>query len=387
MRLFEFELSRSALSRAFFCSMVALSSGALADDAVVQVARQRYKDGVAALDAGRYDEARAAFLQAYALQRHPAVLLNLGHSELKAGHPVEAGNHLQTFLREFGGATPEQKQTALDDIATARKQASTLKITVDVAGAQISVNGQVVGQSPMADPVFVLPGVQTIVVTKGDRSATTSTETRKGQEGSAVLSIGESGAPAVPVVPPTEPAPGPTEPSPVAPAPTPTPAPPPPRPAPAVEANSASFFSWYASHPIAWGLTALGAGGLGVGVAFTVRAAGASATADDHANQIQAEWENDSAYDPNLAPCSDDSPENDRPRFREPCATLRDDLDTYDSSIPPAVIGFSVGGAAIVGTVVYYLLSRDDESHAAQRWHLTPSVGPGHASGNFTLAF
>src|SRR5690348_14418208 len=62
------------------------------NDSVTVVARQRYTEGVAAYDAGRYEDARSAFLQAYALKRHPAVLLNLGQSELRSNHPEDAGN-------------------------------------------------------------------------------------------------------------------------------------------------------------------------------------------------------------------------------------------------------------------------------------------------------
>jgi hypothetical protein len=68
-------------------------------DSVTVIARQRYNDGVAAFDAGRFEDARAAFLQAYALKHHPAVLLNLGQSEMRSGHYDDGGNHLQQFLR------------------------------------------------------------------------------------------------------------------------------------------------------------------------------------------------------------------------------------------------------------------------------------------------
>src|SRR5690348_30854 len=47
-------------------------------DPITEVARQRYQEGVKAFDAGKFEDARAAFLQAYALKRHPAVLLNVG---------------------------------------------------------------------------------------------------------------------------------------------------------------------------------------------------------------------------------------------------------------------------------------------------------------------
>ncbi|MBW2459992.1 MAG: hypothetical protein JRI68_36230 [Deltaproteobacteria bacterium] len=65
-----------------------------AQDNVTKLAREKFIEGVEAYDKGRFEQARALFLQAYALKRHPAVLLNLGQSELKAGYVEVGGNHL-----------------------------------------------------------------------------------------------------------------------------------------------------------------------------------------------------------------------------------------------------------------------------------------------------
>ena len=59
-------------------------------DAVTEMARRRFQEGVKFFDQKRYEEARGAFLQAYALKRHPALLLNLAQSEIRSGHPAEA---------------------------------------------------------------------------------------------------------------------------------------------------------------------------------------------------------------------------------------------------------------------------------------------------------
>ena len=43
---------------------VGISNAFAADDAVTEVARQRYEEGVKAYDSGRFEDARSAFLQA-----------------------------------------------------------------------------------------------------------------------------------------------------------------------------------------------------------------------------------------------------------------------------------------------------------------------------------
>jgi Flp pilus assembly protein TadD len=59
------------------------------NDPVKDVARQRFQDGVKAFDAGRFEEARVAFEQAYTLSQSPAVLLNLGVAEAKTNRCVD----------------------------------------------------------------------------------------------------------------------------------------------------------------------------------------------------------------------------------------------------------------------------------------------------------
>src|SRR6187551_133351 len=92
------------------------------EDAVTLQARARFKEGVEAFDKGKFEEARLAFLQAYTLKKHPAVLLNLAQSSAKSNHPLEAAKYFQQFLKEATTATPQQKKDAEAGLAEARKQ-------------------------------------------------------------------------------------------------------------------------------------------------------------------------------------------------------------------------------------------------------------------------
>src|SRR4051812_3966873 len=69
------------------------------DDATVEMARQRFREGVQFYDQRQYEKARLAFLQAYALKPHPSVLLNLAQSELRAGKPDDAASHFSEYLK------------------------------------------------------------------------------------------------------------------------------------------------------------------------------------------------------------------------------------------------------------------------------------------------
>ncbi|WP_437650707.1 hypothetical protein [Sorangium sp. So ce362] len=324
-------------------------SFAQSSDPVTEVARQRYEEGVKAYDAGRFEDARTAFLQVYALKRHPAVLLNLGQSELRSNHLEDAGKHLQQFLHEHTTATPEQRAAAEKAIADVKRRTGFLIVTADANGADISVDGVLVGKAPLPDPVFVTPGKHTLFATYQDRSATLQVDAKIGTATPATLTLGTTGAPIAgaptpaPGVPPTAP----TSASPAAVPPTPAqppavdtaqPAPGVPTPgaaAPGVPAPGAAapgattpgatapstspaaptspgglsfstsntmgsmspdqssggrepFFHWYARKPLAWAGTGIAGVGLVMGIVGSTLAVNASSNADDVGTQIKA---------------------------------------------------------------------------------------------------
>src|SRR5580692_7246311 len=82
---------------AFAPTVVAQSA---ADDPTTAMARARFKEGVDFFDKGSFEQARASFLQAYALKKHPAVLLNLAWSCVKSGHALEAERYFKQYLAE-----------------------------------------------------------------------------------------------------------------------------------------------------------------------------------------------------------------------------------------------------------------------------------------------
>src|ERR1700679_2252647 len=100
-----------ALLLAFAPAVVAMPSRAqtAAEDPMTDMARARFKEGVSFYDKGQFEQARIAFLQAYALKKHPAVLLNLAWSCLKSGHALEAERYFKQFLVEGKDSTDKQR--------------------------------------------------------------------------------------------------------------------------------------------------------------------------------------------------------------------------------------------------------------------------------------
>jgi hypothetical protein len=133
-------------------------------DEATKNARRRFQEGVAAADAGNYEAARVAFQQAYALKQHHAVLQNLGQSELRTGHYVEAARHLALFLSDANAGTPQEREAVRAALAEAETKVGKLVLTVDVEGAELTVDGDAVGRSPFAAPFYFEPGQRTLRV-------------------------------------------------------------------------------------------------------------------------------------------------------------------------------------------------------------------------------
>lgn len=364
-------------------------------DAVTTLARERFIEGVKVYDAGRYEEARSLFLQAYALKRHPAVLLNLGQAEIKSGHVVAGGNHLQQFLREHKTATPDQQNAAKAGIADARRRVGHIIVIVDVDGAAVAVDGNAAGKSPLLDPVFVAPGEHRITATLSGKTAVSPVVAKRGSATPVNLSLRALGVQpsATPTPTPTPtataaptstyPAPGPGVPPPgPAPAPTstmpgPTPMPMPP-PGGGADTGRDNFFDWFTNKPIAWVLTGVAGLGLVGTIAFGAAASSADSSADSVSDQISSEvartnnlpdsyYDNGDSRTGQAQPCGDrENPATAYPYYADACASLVDNLDAYDTDI--ALMGVSIGllagGAA--GVVIYYFADPDNPEQSAK---------------------
>jgi hypothetical protein len=140
------------------------------EDATTTMARARFKEGVEFYDKGEFEQARASFLQAYALKKHPAVLLNLAWSCLKGGHAMEAEKYFKQFLNDSKDITDKQRADANDGLAQSRAKLGRIEVSA-AAGTEVTVDGERVGAAPLAEPVSVEAGAHTVKF-KGPDGAT-----------------------------------------------------------------------------------------------------------------------------------------------------------------------------------------------------------------------
>jgi len=164
---------------------------ATADPQVVQ-ARARFEEGVKFYDAGKYEQARVAFLQTYVLKQDPGILLNLALSCLKSGRIVDAQRYFKQFLNEATNASANERAAANEGLTEAQASAGHIEVTAPGKGT-VSVDGTDVGTAPLSEPVVVDPGDHAVTFKTGDGVAQTQHLTVKSGE-TAAAHFKEAGA-------------------------------------------------------------------------------------------------------------------------------------------------------------------------------------------------
>jgi len=367
------------------------------DDVTLTMARERFKEGVGYFDKKDFAKARVAFLQAYALKKHPAVLLNLAQSELRSGHEADAAKHFAQYLREHKDATESERQGADTGLTAAKALVAEVALDVDTSGAEIYVDGDLEGQAPLPGPVYLTPGAHQLQARKDGKTASSDVNAVAGQATSLRLSLGRAAKPAAAAAPgastgtegETTPPEAGGESAPEEP-----------------HSSRQGFFPWLTHTPgaiIGVGLT--GAGLIGGG-AFAFSSKSSYDAADSVAGQIADEAIKDGKVDQNGKASSSGACTNPdawlpatTPRRTDRVKQYKSSCDKYSSNVKSgdtfktlAIVSFAVAGAAAVGTIIYYVADSKKTDSAAlsarkRRLMVLPVYQPGFAGGLISGTF
>jgi hypothetical protein len=345
------------------------------DEATTAIARERFKEGVQFFDQKLYDKARAAFVQAYALKRHPAVLLNLAQSELRSGHEAEAAAHFAQFLRESKEATDAERQSAESGLSAAKAVITEVSVSSDEEGAIVSVDGSPAGQTPLPSPLYLAPGSHTLSAKKDTREAKIQVTAVAGQSTSTTLRLKKvAAAPPAEAEKPTPPRSEATKPAPAE---------------PAAESSAASegnagvstegssrrpFLEWATHSPFAIAGEGLTLAGLGVGIGGAFASRRSYNSANSVAGQIRVAGTADVMRGALLPGedkgiCANPAAQQKTGRtanYQAACNKYQDRADSGDTWKTVAIAGFVVAGAAAVGTIVGYLVDGKEPAASAR---------------------
>jgi hypothetical protein len=381
-------LARSTFA-AVFCTAAAFGlplavtgPARAADDAMIEMARERFQEGVKYYDEKQYEKARAAFLQAYALKRHPAVLLNLAQSELRSGHEADAAKHFATYLREHKEASALEKQEAEKGLAAARTKVGEVNVETD-DGAELFVDGQPEGRTPLPTPLYLEPGQHSIEARKEGKAGTSSVTAKAGASTSINIALSTPAPAASPAPAAGEEGPSPAEGS-AAPTESDIAAESDTGGAASTESEGrAPFFVWAKHNKVAWIGGAITLVGAGAGIAFAITSKSSYDGAEETATEIRTAAAEDNLQ---VHPCNNPA-SNPRPQqYVNACNKYSDQVKAGDDRKTGAVISFVVAGAAAAGTIVYYLIDGTapaEDGKARPRTHnarlrgVAPVIAPG----------
>ncbi|WP_437953844.1 PEGA domain-containing protein [Sorangium sp. So ce296] len=318
--------------------------GATETEALTDKARQLYDEGLAALNRSRWAEAHASFLAAWRIKQHYQIASNLGVAELRLGKHRDAAEHLSWYLREAPAERTVQRQRAEVLLKEALAKVAAITIATEPEGAEVTVDGAVVGRTPLALPVFLEPGPHAIsAALDGYTAERQQIEPAAGYTGGITLHLEPARAEAQAALgAPSAEGPRAAREAPTAKLPETTAAPPEGR-------------SWV---PVIV-LGAASVVGLGVGVALTLTANDASA---ETSSQRAAIWNAGGG-------CIDAPAEH-----VGACAKLRDGEARVDAFSNGARIAYATSGLLLAGALAYWLWPATPSGNAS-RVQLVPSLG------------
>lgn len=327
-------------------------------------------EGVAALKNGKYEEARLSFQQSYALKPAPAALRNLAATELKTGRYLDAARHFTTYLKTTKASEIDRPEVVQRGLAEAKAHCGMLLFETSVPGAEIAVDGETVGRTPLdAEPWLVQPGEHVVTaqlagyqhhserhLLEAGRTLRVSIALQPTRDEATPAIVPETSAPAPAATPPTPPPPPPIR--------TPNPADEP-RPVPMLPPPQEST-ARVSAIPIAIG-GAITIAGLAVGFGYS---SASSASAQDRDVVL--------ANIPGASPkCGSMTP------HAAACGEAQRIGDKADAQRNLATAGFITAGVAATATLVYWLWPRSSRSHGI----VVPAVAPAYAGVQWQSSF
>ena len=179
-----------------------------------QVAHAHFDRGVTAFADKRFAEALDEFEAAYRAEPVFQVLYNIGQVNVALGHSVEAVAAYEEYLKLGASAiAAARRREVKDEIARQVAHIGTIAVATHPEGADIRLDGRLIGRTPLPAPIKVNPGrhtVETLLLAHGPEVR--EVETRGGSVESIELTLVPLAPAATIAATPAKPAPAPVAP-------------------------------------------------------------------------------------------------------------------------------------------------------------------------------
>ncbi len=170
------------ISLLLLTAFLGFSSAAYAETKVEE-ARGRFQRGVELYKEGSFDAALAEFNKAYELAPNYRVLYNMAQVQSERHDYVAALKLLEKYLDEGGNdIAAERREQVTKEIGTLKGRVAPLNVSTELEGAELLVDGVVVGTTPLKEEVLVSAGVRQIQLKKEGYETGSQTLTVAGGE-------------------------------------------------------------------------------------------------------------------------------------------------------------------------------------------------------------
>lgn len=123
-------------------------------------ARRRYDLGLKLYEDGNYEASRIEFERAMSLAPSYRILFNIGQAYKQLNNYVAAVSAFERYLVEGGSEVPEERKTQVKtDITELQRRIGRIRIST-TPGAEITIDGVVVGKAPLSGPIPINPGLR-----------------------------------------------------------------------------------------------------------------------------------------------------------------------------------------------------------------------------------
>jgi hypothetical protein len=138
---------------------------AATSDAAKQEAARRFEHAVKLYEDADYTVALAEFERVYELMPDYRVLYNIGQVNIQLGRYARAFRTLKEYTARGRSEIPSDRRAAVAaDLEQLSGRVARISVTVDQPGAEVSIDGTLVGKAPLVEPLVVDVGERTLRV-------------------------------------------------------------------------------------------------------------------------------------------------------------------------------------------------------------------------------
>jgi len=138
----------------------------------VEQARKHFSQGLKLYKEGDFDAALIQFERAYAVKPNFKVLYNIAQCHFELHQYVEARDKLSQYLKEGDASIEaERKASVENDLRDLQHRIARLKLSVNVDGATVYIDGKKAGVTPLSGAIDVSEGQRTLSVETANRGS------------------------------------------------------------------------------------------------------------------------------------------------------------------------------------------------------------------------